>query len=237
MKKTANFATYPGQNRLEAISESVRSIIDQVDLVRICWNQYHFESIPRDLFYNPKIFNFFPETDYTDNGKFIFLELTKNEPEFYFTCDDDIRYSSGYIDHSISELGTHAIGTHHGRVLNPQGAYSYYRGKHKPYSYLNTTPENAPEYVNVGGTGVMVINTSLYCPHEVAHSPYKLMSDLVLSHRATLDRIPIKLLRHKEGLCRHIPVGQQTIANKFREEESKQVELLKKILLSLGLYE
>lgn len=223
VKTTANYATFPNPRRLAAIRRSVESILPQVDLVRICWNKYNIDDIPF-WFFTSKIENVIPDTDLTDNGKFAFIR----PGEKYLTCDDDIFYPTNYVESFPDNI---PISTHHGRILHPDGYYSYYRGKHKCYSYLNDTQEST---VHVGGTGVMCINTDLYMPN-IHESPYKKMSDLVLSLDACDKGIPIQLLAHKQCWLQHIPCGEQTIGNAFRLEESQQIELLNKIMLIFDL--
>ena len=41
--------------------------------------------------------------DYTDNGKFYFLDLFK-EPVYYFSCDDDIIYPPDYVSKTIEAI-------------------------------------------------------------------------------------------------------------------------------------
>lgn len=223
---TANYATYPAPHRLNALERSIASIAPQVDLIRICWNNY--THIPSQ-FLKPNIEHHIPETDLTDNGKFHFLP-TAMPDEIYLSCDDDIDYSHDYVRTLITPDFT--INTMHGRVLNPHGGHSYYRGAHKCYSYLNETTYT--DTVHIGGTGVMAINTAKFRP-DVAQSPHKRMSDIVLSLEAARAGIPIQFIPHREGICKHIRTGQDTIANHFRKIEDEQVALLKEFFTIFAL--
>lgn len=223
--RSANYATYPGENRIEALKLSVESIRPQVDVVRICWNNYKIDNIPSH-FFDHGIVNVIPDNDLSDNGKFCFIRPN----EYYHTCDDDILYPPDYVD----SFPLHKpVTTHHGRILNPEGYYSYYRGKHKCLSYLSPVPNQ--QQVHVGGTGVMLINTHLFMPPPIHHSPHKKMSDIVFSLECARLGIPILCLPHGRPWLRHIRTGQQTIGNDFRKKEDQQVELLKEIFSIFAL--
>lgn len=220
---SANFATYPGPNRLTALRQAVGSIRHQVDIVRICWNNY--TAIPTGFEFAE---NYIPPIDLADNGKFVFRP-TPNE--IYFTCDDDILYPPNYIANTLPYLSAHPIVTYHGRVLSQQGTHSYYRGGHLCYSYLSDV--TAPIQVHVGGTGVMAIDTDVIDFESVSLSPILHMSDLILSR--AIAPTPIICLPHSHGYFKAIKTGQDTIGNKFREDESKQIAIMKEILTIFGL--
>jgi len=89
MITSANFVTYPGEKRLQALEFAVASIRQQVDIVRICWNNY--TSIPPGFDF---ALNKIPIEDLTDNGKFYFVPFANED--MYLTCDDDILYPEDY---------------------------------------------------------------------------------------------------------------------------------------------
>jgi hypothetical protein len=219
MITSANFVTYPGEKRLQALEFAVASIRQQVDIVRICWNNY--DSVPPGFDF---ALNKIPIEDLTDNGKFYFTPFANED--IYLTCDDDILYPEDYVATMLRSLEYNPIVTFHGRQLVPHGRHSYYRGGHLCYSYLNYTPLD--KKVHVGGTGVMGIDLNKYRPN-ISHSPFKCMSDLVLSLDAAQNNIPIICAAHPDKWLHSIRTGQETIANKFRKEESQQIAIMNEI--------
>ena len=111
MKITANIATMPcRQNQLSLM---ISSIIDQVDEVRVCLND--FEDMPEWLQNMDKVYLTIPIKNYTDNGKFLNLPGTGSvsdilaannprKPEYYFTMDDDIVYPPDYVEKTIERI-------------------------------------------------------------------------------------------------------------------------------------
>jgi hypothetical protein len=225
LKKSANFATYPGQGRLQALRRAVDSIINQVDVVRIYWNEYKHQ--PQWFATHPKIKNVFGAPNISDLGKFHFL--TPNE--LYFCCDDDIRYPADYVAKTPTNV---PVSTYHGRVLNPFGnPKSYYRGGHWCYSFLDQCTE--PVQLHVPGTGVMCINTSLYLP-TIPTEPHG-MADLVFALTAARDEVPIYLNPHPGQWLKNI-YTPESITSKFSSkssDESQQILLVKEIINIFGL--
>ena len=79
MKITANIATYPP--RLESLKQMVASIYEQVDEIRIVFNQYDCKDIPNFFYELDKVQVMVWDVDMMDNGKFISLSMIQ-EPEY-----------------------------------------------------------------------------------------------------------------------------------------------------------
>lgn len=229
MKVTANYATYPATGRLEALRESINSIINQVDLIRICFNSY--TSIPPD-FDHPKFECIIPEIDRTDLGKFHFLHSIK-EHELYLSCDDDILYPPDYVQviKRHSHLGS--ILTFHGRILNPLGnPKSYYRGGHSVYSFLDPCPTSAQ--VHVPGTGVTAIFTDDAEIDVIPSDAPNCMADLVF---ANMCQSEIHLIPHSGNWLKNIYVPG-SITSRFTNksaDESLHLIQVKKLISKFDL--
>ncbi len=231
MKISANFATYNNKERNISLLQAVESIYDQVDLIRICANDHTCWTFPKFKDPDKKIEITIPELDYTDNGKIMFLQRN----EYYFTCDDDIIYPDNYIEETIDWMGNNIpVGCFHGRVLNNTGNYenSYQLGGHFCYSYLNTT---SCHRVDVPGTGVMCINTDLFCPDLLYKSKHKLMSDLVFGLECARNNVDIWVLPHKEGWIEPIKLKESICINTQKKNQSEHVGIVKQIMKLKGL--
>jgi hypothetical protein len=228
MKTTANYATYPAPGRLESLRLSINSIINQVDLIRICFNSY--ESIPPE-FDHPKFECIIPDHDLTDLGKFHWL-FKITEHERYFTCDDDIIYPPDYISHTIRHEHLAPVISYHGRIINPLGnPKSYYRGGHVCYSFLDSHP--APLQIHVPGTGVMMINTMEAEIDRLPDQPL-CMADLVFANACQSE---IFLIPHAGRWLKNNYV-HGCITSRFTNksaDESEHLIQVKKLILKFGL--
>ena len=113
-------------------------------------------------------------------------------------------------------MGDSPIVTYHGRIINKPNK-DYYGG-YRCYNCLRTVEQDLT--IDVGGTGVMCINTNKFkC--DIAFSEHKKMSDCVLSYAAALQRVPIKLLSHKQGYFGYTP-QQQSIFDEQHKKPTQQ---------------
>jgi hypothetical protein len=227
MKTTANYATYPAPGRLESLKLSINSIINQVDLIRICFNQY--QDIPPE-FDHPKFECIIPERDLTDLGKFQWLPTAENER--YFTCDDDIIYPSDYVAHTSRHSQLGSVLSYHGRIINPLGnPRSYYRGGHTVFSFLDPCPISAQ--LHVPGTGVMMIDTSQAEIDPLPDSP-PCMADLIFANACQSE---IHLVPHAGSwLKNHYVHG--CITSRFTNksaDESQHLDQIKKLISKFAL--
>ncbi len=227
MKTTANYATYPAEGRLESLRLSINSIINQVDLIRICFNSY--TEIPPE-FDHPKFECIIPDRDLTDLGKFHWLPFVG--PERYFTCDDDIIYPPDYVAHTNRHRDLGPVISYHGRILNPLGnPKSYYRGGHVCYSFLDPCPTTTQ--LHVPGTGVMMIDTSQADILPIPDQPL-CMADLVFANACESE---IHLIPHAGRWLKNNYV-HGCITSQFTNksaDESLHLTQVKKLILKFGL--
>jgi hypothetical protein len=227
-KITANYATYGNPARLKALKQSIESIVNQVDIVRVRYNgsihdRHLFEGIER----MPKV-EFYCGEDLTDLGKFFGLSFLKDE--YFFTCDDKIIFPPDYVKRTISLIDRHrCIVTYHGRILRNDS--SYYKGNHTLFDYRRQQTVEQP--VDVPGTGVMAFRTDYFCPVEILDSPYMKMVDLVFALQARKEKKRIICLKRAAGWIRSI--NMKGIWHEFNEgprkkPETEQIRLMKQIL-------
>ena len=134
-------ATYNGQGRAKALSQSVASLMGQGAKLHLYDNSIELINT-------------------ADNGKFFGLSQI-NEPCYYFCCDDDLIYPPSYIPDMIAKIEEHkAIVTHHGRILTREGI-PYYKG-HKTFRCLNDVSKD--EQIDVPVTGCTAFDTEYFNP-------------------------------------------------------------------------
>ena len=153
MKVTANIATHNEKGRLSTLEKAIDSIYSQVEVVRVCLNG--FDTIPAFL-NRENIITHIPKKDLADNGKFFWAT---NSNEYYFTIDDDIIYPPDYVERSLKAIKQYdekTILTYHGVILKPQIQDYYLDRCVLPFA----SPLKRDLPVDVGGTGVMLINTN-----------------------------------------------------------------------------
>lgn len=157
---TANFATHKARRR--TIDKAVASIINQVDIVRVYYNDYTPDK---------RGWVQYTGKDLTDKGKFYGIE----KGEIAFTCDDDILYPPDYVDYTLDNFVSPVV-TYHGRKLRGKGL-NYYRD-HESFHFLLPLSENT--IVDVPGTGVMAFDTTEIMPDILSYKQDK-MCDLLMA--------------------------------------------------------
>ena len=178
---TANFATHKARRKW--VDKAINSVINQVDLVRVYYNDY-----------TPKKRNDIVQItgkDLTDRGKF----FTWGEDETFLSCDDDILYPQDYVKDITDGLNRHpeCIVSYHGRKLLGKGR-NYYRG-HKGYHCMGNVENDVQ--IDVPGTGVMAFNTSYFEPDNLRE--YDKMVDILIALEAKNEGVPVWCLKHRQG--------------------------------------
>jgi len=191
--------------RPEQLKKAVNSLIKQCDKVYIYDNT--------------------KSQDYTDNGKFFYLQH-QSAPCYYFSADSDIIYPNNYVQHTIELINKfRTIITYHGRILK-RPVESYYR-KNQIFDFRGEQPLDM--FVDVGGTGVMGFRTDDFNPVDIYKSEFKCMSDLVLSLEAKKQGKRIICAAHKQNWIIQQEVSGG-IMQTFSRNESQQIELAKLIV-------
>lgn len=176
---SANFATWSAR---DTIDKAVESVIDQVDIVRVYYNDYTPKKRTDIIQYTGE--------DLTDKGKF--YGIGKNE--IAFTCDDDLLYAPDYVEHTLERMKDYPgyVVTYHGRKLKGKGL-NYYRG-HETFHCL--IPLGEDKQIEVPGTGVMAFNTNEILP-DILSYPQQKMADVLMGLECKKKGVPVVCLRHK----------------------------------------
>ena len=197
-KITGNLATFP--DRIHILPKMVASIIDQVDELRIFFNDMKRvdKKYLKPLYDNPKIKLVTDHAkDLTDNGKFFFIPPPDSDDEIYFMLDDDLLYPKDYVKKTIEFMAKYpnTIITYHGRKLKGKGL-SYYRG-HEAFRCLGNV--HSDKIIDVCGTGVSAFDTYYFKPNAkiLSYSLRQKMSDLVFSLEVAREGMEIMLCNHK----------------------------------------
>lgn len=161
MITSANFATWSGR---DTIDRAVDSIIEQVDVVRVYYNDYTPKKRTDIIQYTGE--------DLTDRGKF--YGIGRNE--IAFTCDDDLLYPPDYVKKTLGAMGDKPVVTYHGRNLRGKGL-NYYRD-HETFHFM--MPQVEDKRVIIPGTGVMAFNTDNILPKILSY-PNQKMADILMA--------------------------------------------------------
>jgi hypothetical protein len=107
-KNVVSLATYP--KRRDMLIETLKSLIDQFDLVNIYLNNYTLENIDDelvDILDNEKInYVIDPFGNYRAAAKFFWISIFDG---YHFICDDDITYPENYYEYTKKYLDDDSI--------------------------------------------------------------------------------------------------------------------------------
>lgn len=220
-KTSANIATYPP--RLESLKRTIASLYEQVDVIRIYFNEY--ESFPKLSDPDCKIIRMRGD-NLTDNGKFAGLELVKDH-EYYFTMDDDLIFPPDYVERTVEAIERYGcIVTYHGRGLTGRDL-NYYQGGHDCYRCMDAVKANFP--IDVAGTGCTAWDTKYFHPRRLQYHALKRMSDLIFSLAVAERRKTIGVIAHEANWIKHIEHKETIYETEVNKDQVFQIELANKI--------
>lgn len=214
---TVNIASTP--DRKEQLYHTVFSLLDQVDKINICLNNYKenpFEFMDRN---SHKINVRFEDNSLGDAGRYLFLEETEG---WYFTCDDDLIYNKYYIEDTIQRMteNNYKIASYHGRTFIEYPIENYHKSQADKYRCLGDVETDTK--VDVAGTGVCCFHTSNFKP-SIDIFTDKNMSDVLFSCYAKEQGVDMYCLSHKSDYFRYqeVPntIYEQRVNNCERETE------------------
>lgn len=209
MRVSANIASLP--NRIEQLKKTVASLIYQVDEINICLNNYEFN--PFDGV--DKVNIVFSNNALGDAGKFLFLDTFEG---YYFTCDDDLIYPPTYIEDTIKEVDKYGVVSYHGRTFLKFPIESYYKSPAIRNRCLAEYKYTEP--VDIGGTGVMCIDTTKFKPSFGIFKRAN-MSDIWISCEAKKRGIKIWGLKHNKGYFTYQQVPTTIYDDKVNDCEAE----------------
>lgn len=222
MITSLNVATYPP--RRESLIKTLKSVVDQFDLVRVCCNGYSWEMIDKLPQYHNVTYHVM-KWDKADNAKFHPLDWI-DKPELFCCGDDDLIYPPDYrqkIEVAIKEFG--CIVSYHGRQLLGEGL-NYYKG-HRSFTCLGSVSED--EMIDVPGTGVMGFDTRYFHPKGLADAKDLRMADLVFGLEAAKQGKQIGVLKHAAGWIKHINNKETIYETESRNGIKRQNEIADEI--------
>jgi hypothetical protein len=193
-----HMATMPP--RMEALKDSIPSIINQCDHLFVYLN--NFGGYVPKILQNPKITVFKSEDeigDCGDVGKFYGCDNWK--PGYHFTVDDKLVYPVGYTDYMISLIEKYkrkAVVSLHGRNFHKRPSESYYFDVKEFFGCLAQCEE---QFVEEIGTGVMAFHTDTVLP-KWDWFPYMNMTDIYMSMELQKLKIPTLIAAHPRNYIR-----------------------------------
>jgi len=214
---TVNIASTP--DRKEQLYHTVFSLLDQVDKINICLNNYKknpFEFMDRN---SHKINVRFEDNSLGDAGRYLFLEETEG---WYFTCDDDLIFDKYYIEDTIQRMteNNYKIASYHGRSFIKYPIENYHKSQADKYRCLGDVENDIK--IDVAGTGVCCFHTSNFKP-SIDIFTDKNMSDVLFSCYAKEQEVDMYCLSHKSDYFRYqeVPntIYEQRVNNCERETE------------------
>jgi hypothetical protein len=174
-----NIATIP--SRKKELINTIDSIYNQVDVIRIALNGYSEK--PKELDkYSDKLSYSITDNSLGDAFKFLWVEKSNG---YYLTGDDDLIYPPNYAEEMIKEIDSHGIVTHHGRSFDSFPIANYYKGATKRVQCLSENLNYGT--IQFGGTGVMGFHTDYFKPK------------FDIFKRANMADIWIGIEAHKQG--------------------------------------
>ncbi len=218
-KVTFNMATYPGGSRY--LAETVDSILPVCDLLRVYLNE--FTEVPACLKNRDKVVYMLGGADLGDSGKFYWAGEHKDE--YYFTCDDDIRYSAEYVTKHITAIEKYAgevLVTLHGRVVSPDKSWNIYDPKRVVLFRSFHKPNIGDVWCNIGGTGVMAFDNSKIKIDPAAFK-YNNMADLYVARHAENRSLPILIREHSGKELTNLLVTKEDLSARIWDNRHKLI--------------
>jgi len=176
----ASLASIPG--RVSCLERTVRSLYDQVDMVRVFLNEY--PDVPDFLKNDPKIQVARSQIfgDQGDSGKFFWSDSTESGVQLI--CDDDLEYPPDYAERMTESLKRHdwkcVVGVHSALLRQPITDY-YHQNQRRVWHFRNGL--SADELCHVLGTGTVAYHSEYVSlgRHDFA---YRNMADIWLARVA-----------------------------------------------------
>lgn len=218
---TANIATYSGRKDfLPKVIESLKRQTMKLDAIRVWYNDYEPENVPG-------IVQHFNGMDYTDRGKFIWLDNIRvtGKHEIYFSCDDDLEYPPDYVERTLEGMNRHPgkVVSYHGRRLKGENKNYYF--EHQAYNFLATINEDKD--IEVPGTGVTAFDTRVLIPDIIQYND-NCMADVLMALEMAKAGVKGVCLSHKRGWVNNLP-AEDTIYKRHSRRCTRQSELANKV--------
>jgi len=195
---TASLATLP--ERVDCLRETLTSILDWADRVYVFVNGA-YRDVPQFLIQD-RVTVHFNHENIGDRAKFHSADRVRHG--YHFICDDDITYSSTYVEMMIEKLERlerRAIVGVHGSVLK-SGFKDYYSDDRTIHSLKYEKP--ADIRVDFLGTGAIAFHAE-HINLRLEIFDRENMADVILGVHAKRVGIPLVCIKSPASLIRHIP--------------------------------
>lgn len=187
----AQIASVPEREHM--LVNTVESLINQVDYVRISLNNY--KTIPAELA-RVGVIIYRRKNEKGDAEKIYNLEHFCG---YVFLCDDDLIYPPDYVDTMLDSMryeDNQCILTCHGRIMNEKPVVNSYTDRVAAFHCLQNVDYSGP--VDIGGTGVMAFHTDYFMPvYDFVGTAN--MLDIWIARFAYEQGCKIKMQPHEEG--------------------------------------
>lgn len=190
MKISVNIASLV--ERKEQLINTINSLVNQVDEVNVCLNNYLEPPLE-----HPKVNYFYSDNVFGDAGRFIFL---KDFEGYALFADDDLIFGKTYVKDMIEAIDKFGIVSHHGRIFPKFPIDSYYKAPSHRFRCLDEVKTTEP--VQIAGSGVLGFHTKTIKPPMNIFKT-KNMSDIYFSLYADSLNIPIWVLAHEKGYIKY----------------------------------
>ena len=224
MKKIVGIASIP--SRKDTLPKTIESLSSQVDLILVWLNGY--DEVPQVPQTNVKFY--LSKENVGDVGKFMVVdEFLSPEEEFYlFTCDDDLHYPSDYIEKNINLYEKGTIHSSHGKKF-PVIPLPKLISQHSSYYFGSFIPNK--DKINLGGTGVMMMDSSIFKKLPYKQFTHKNMCDVWVAGFAHQNKIPIYILPHPQGWIKDLG-SSKSIWGDTQNKDTLQTQILNHYLTS-----
>lgn len=214
MRISANIASLV--ERKEQLINTINSLINQVDEVNVCLNNYTEPPLE-----HPKVNYFYSDNVFGDAGRFIFLE---NFEGYALFADDDLIYPETYVADMIKAIDKYKIVSHHGRKFTSFPIKSYYREPSHRFRCLDKVEYCEP--IQIAGTGVLGFHTDTIKPPMSAF-PERNLADIYFSIYADSLGLDIWVLAHEKGYIKYqdIPV-ENTIWGQKKDKDEFETKVI-----------
>ena len=218
------------EDRKESLFETLRSLVNNVDIIMVYQNDYTDEDVPARLYKQYDDLDIEIKTqiyfvhgkntygDIGDVGKFypVFAKSSWMLPKSYymFVCDDDLIYPPDYVEKTVESLkfiDNECIVGYHGKCYF-EPVDSYYRSLQEDIdcgvamNYRCLDQEDHSALVTIIGTGCTAWHSSLFANEPLSLAvdfPHKNMADILFSAKCNGLGISRFVLKHDAGWIRH----------------------------------
>lgn len=167
-------------------------------------------------------------SDLGDAGKFVsLLRSVCDERVYWLTVDDDIIYTEDYVERMVQSIelyGRKAAISWHGSVIPTDGRMkSYFRNRRLVSHCLHGAIQD--RFVHIVGTGVLgFYRPSIDISERTFGNGY--MADIWFSVACNQQRVPRVAVRHQRGELQSIDVGERTLYERYRNNDSVHCRVL-----------